>query len=286
MSNSPLPPQNREKFRKNSSVLNTNRVSKTDRGGTLKRLLLHTTPCLKEPGKARRKSFSAITERKAFPAPFCTQACARKASTTPPTPPSARLEIILQHGRSFYISGRAFSRRSSQFKWNHSLTCCSFADRILDNFFRRFFRHFFFDIFYFRPFYVRGFDVVRKMRHFLFQGEGYQRSRWGIVASRQWNMIDCVCGCANLFTMDEMPSVFKNINELADHDVQISYLRGCTELVMHENFVNSRGRNIFCYKVRLLIRTTIVCQKFFLGSHGIKQSRLREKVICYLKWNA
>jgi len=29
-------------------------VSKTDRGGTLKRLLLHTTPHLKEPGKARR----------------------------------------------------------------------------------------------------------------------------------------------------------------------------------------------------------------------------------------
>ena len=61
-------------------------VSKTDRGGTLKRLLLHTTPRLKESGKARRKSPSAITEPKAFPAPFCTRACARKASPTPPRP--------------------------------------------------------------------------------------------------------------------------------------------------------------------------------------------------------
>jgi len=104
MSNFPPPPQNRKKFRKNSSVLNTNGLSKTDRGGTLKRLLLHTTPRLKKPGKARRTSPSAITEPKAFPAPFCTRACARKASPTPPTPLSARLEIILQHGRSSYIS--------------------------------------------------------------------------------------------------------------------------------------------------------------------------------------
>ena len=46
-------------------------------------------------------------------------ACARKASPTPPTPPSARLEIILKRGRSSYISGGAFSRRSSRFKLNH-----------------------------------------------------------------------------------------------------------------------------------------------------------------------
>jgi len=86
-------------------------------GGTLKRLLLHTTPRLKEPGKAHRKSPSAITEPKAFPAPFCIQVCARKAS-----PPS----------------GGAFSRCSSRFKLNHrshSLTCCSLADGIIDNFF-------------------------------------------------------------------------------------------------------------------------------------------------------
>jgi len=97
----------------------------------------------------------------------------------------------------------------------------------------------------------------------MYQGEAYERSRGGFVAPRQWNMVDCVCGCANLFTMNEMRSVFENFNELADHDVQNSYLRGCTELVMHENFVNGRGRNIFRYKVRLPTRTTIVCQKFF-----------------------
>jgi len=44
-------------------------VSKTDRGGTQKRLLLHTTPCLKESGKAHRKSPSAITEPKTYPRP-------------------------------------------------------------------------------------------------------------------------------------------------------------------------------------------------------------------------
>jgi len=45
----PLPP-NREKVIKNP-VLNTESVKRIV-GGTLKRLLLHTTPCLKEPGKA------------------------------------------------------------------------------------------------------------------------------------------------------------------------------------------------------------------------------------------
>jgi len=56
---------------------------------TLKRLLLRTTPCLKEPRKARLGDFRTP---KAFPAPFCTQACAQKASNTTPTPPLARLE--------------------------------------------------------------------------------------------------------------------------------------------------------------------------------------------------
>jgi len=74
-------------------VLSTDRVSKTDRGGTLKRLLLHTTPRLKDPGKARRKSPSTITAPKAFPAPFYTPACAQKAS---PTPPSAAQHPIVR----------------------------------------------------------------------------------------------------------------------------------------------------------------------------------------------
>ena len=64
----------------------TSGVSETDRGGGTLNRRLHTTPHLKESGKARRKSPSAITEPKAFPAPFCTRACVRKASPTPPRP--------------------------------------------------------------------------------------------------------------------------------------------------------------------------------------------------------
>jgi len=130
----PPPPHNRKKTKK-KSVLDTDIVSKTDRGGTLKRLLLRTTPArLKEPRKARQKPPSAISVPKAFPVPFCTRACARKASPTPPTPPSARLEIILLS----YIAGEAFFCRSSRFKWSlksHCLACYSFSDGILDNFF-------------------------------------------------------------------------------------------------------------------------------------------------------
>jgi len=54
--------------------------SQTDRGGTLTRLLLDATPRLKEHGKARQKSPSAINKHKAFPASFCTRACVRKVS--------------------------------------------------------------------------------------------------------------------------------------------------------------------------------------------------------------
>ena len=129
----PPPPHNRKKTKK-KSVLDTDIVSKTDRGGTLKRLLLRTTPArLKEPRKARQKPPSAISVPKAFPVPFCTRACAPKASPTPPTPPSARLEFILLS----YISSEAFLCRNSRFKWHHRsqcLACCSFADGVLNNF--------------------------------------------------------------------------------------------------------------------------------------------------------
>jgi len=45
--------------------------------------------------------------------------------------------------------------REHWFKRNHSLPCCSFADRILNNFFRRFLS---FDLFQFRHFYFRHFS--------------------------------------------------------------------------------------------------------------------------------
>ena len=131
MFKSPPSPHNRRKIIKNSVL--TNRVSKTDRGGTLKRLLLRTTHRLKESRKARQKPPSANSVPKAFPAPFRTRACAPKASPTPPTPRSARLEFILLS----YISGEAFLCRNSRCKWNHRshcLACCSFADGILNNF--------------------------------------------------------------------------------------------------------------------------------------------------------
>jgi len=98
------------------ALLKKDGVSKTARGETLKRLLLYTTPCLKTSGKARRKWPKAITEGKAFPAPVCTRAYVPKASPTSPTPPSAKLEIILKYGRSSQVSVGAFSRRCFSFE--------------------------------------------------------------------------------------------------------------------------------------------------------------------------
>ena len=77
------------------------------------------------------------------------------------------LSIFLQHGRSSYISGGAFWRRSSRFKWNHSLTCCSFSDRITNYFFRRFRS---FDLFHFRHFYFRHSSFRPYLfRHYFFR---------------------------------------------------------------------------------------------------------------------
>jgi len=59
----------------------------TNRWGTLKTLLLHTTPRLKEPGKARRKSPSAITEPKPSQLRSSLRPVLEKPSLLPPHSP-------------------------------------------------------------------------------------------------------------------------------------------------------------------------------------------------------
>ena len=101
----------------------------------------------------------------------------------------------------------------------------------------------------------------------------------GIVPPRQMSIIDCICGCQTRFSLQEMRTIFRNFNDMENHELQNSYLRGLLEVSRRENFANGGGRKIFQYKLKLVERTVIVCQRFFLGIHGIPQSRLRKKVV-------
>jgi len=98
------------------------------------------------------------------------------------------------------------------------------------------------------------------------------------VAPRQRVIVDCICGCVNQFHREELDRVFEGFNAIGNHELQNAYLRGCMEISRWENFANGGGRNVFVYRIKLLNRTLTVCQKFFLGAHGIGQSRLRHKV--------
>ena len=98
------------------------------------------------------------------------------------------------------------------------------------------------------------------------------------VVARTRVIVDCICSCENLFREGEMNTIFECFNAIANHELQNSYPRGCLEITRWENFMNGGERNMFAYKIKLLDRTVNVCQKFFLGLHGIGQSKLRKKV--------
>ena len=98
------------------------------------------------------------------------------------------------------------------------------------------------------------------------------------MGSRQFVVVDCICGCPTQLSRDELRAVFQSFNEIGNHELQNSYLRGLLEFSRRENFANGEGRNIFTYRLKLANKTVTVCQRFFLGVHGIPQSRLRKKV--------
>ena len=82
-------------------------------------------------------------------------------------------------------------------------------------------------------------------------GEESQKVRGGFVGSRQFVVVDCICGCPTQFSRDELRAVFQIFNEIGNHELQNSYLTGLLEFSRRENFANGEGRNIFTYRLKL-----------------------------------
>ena len=126
----PLPsPHNRKKLK---IILSLDKVSKTDRGGTLKRLLLRSTPRLQEPGKARQKSPSA------FPYPRPSQFSSALGPMLENSPHSPHT-FLGQIRNLFSCVGGAPTCRTEPFRiavldLNEviGLACCSFTNAILN----------------------------------------------------------------------------------------------------------------------------------------------------------
>jgi len=73
----------------------------------------------------------------------------------------------------------------------------------------------------------------------------------GIVPPRQMTIVDCVCSCQTRFSMVEMRTIFQNFNEIENHELQNSYLRGLIEVSRRENFANGGGRKNFSIQTEI-----------------------------------
>ena len=72
---------------------------------------------------------------------------------------------------------------------------------------------------------------------------------------------------------------------MKDHSTQNAYLQGCVQVKSADKIrrrprkENAKQRNSFSYSVTIERKTIYVCQAAFLGLHGIKESRLKRKVL-------
>ena len=88
-----------------------------------------------------------------------------------------------------------------------------------------------------------------------------------------------------MLTEEERKSVFETFCQLKDHEVQNRYLRGCIQKKGSDNIQrrprtqNSVARNSYIYSVSAKKKTVKVCKAAFLGLHGIKESRLKKKIL-------
>ena len=101
----------------------------------------------------------------------------------------------------------------------------------------------------------------------------------------QQRIEDCRCKCNTKFTAEELTQLFESFNAQPSHEAQNLYLRGCVS-VAPSTSIRRRPRNedakeraSYSYSVTLSTRTFNVCKAAFLSIHGIKESRLKKKVL-------
>lgn len=98
--------------------------------------------------------------------------------------------------------------------------------------------------------------------------------------------IECRCKCCSKFSVEEKRTIMQQFNDLADHDRQNIYLRGCVTVNKSEkirrrprNEEPNTARNSFSYSITISDKTIKVCKAALCALHGISRARLAKKVL-------
>ncbi|XP_072023112.1 uncharacterized protein [Amphiura filiformis] len=118
------------------------------------------------------------------------------------------------------------------------------------------------------------------------KGEAHKTLAGKDIPSKKQILVDCRCRCCIKFTEEERSGIFSRFYDLANHEKQNIYLRGCVR-VKHDADVRRRGngargvadRRSFVYTISFGANTQTVCQKSFCALHGIGKPRLKRKVL-------
>lgn len=98
-------------------------------------------------------------------------------------------------------------------------------------------------------------------------------------------IIECRCNCGTKFSNAERASILESFNALPNHEAQNIALRGCVTVINPQQVrrrprqEDARQRQSFNYAVTVATRTVPVCKAAFCGLHGVKETRLKKKVL-------
>ncbi len=117
-------------------------------------------------------------------------------------------------------------------------------------------------------------------------GEAHTSIAGKEIPAKIQTVVECRCQCCRKFTEEERDTIFTRFYELADHEKQNIYLRGCVR-AKEDNNIRRRGndkgntaeRRSFVYTITVGPNTQSVCRNSFCALHGIKKSRLEKKVL-------
>ena len=116
-------------------------------------------------------------------------------------------------------------------------------------------------------------------------GEAHTSYNNKVKPSREPSKIQCRCRCLTKFTEDELELISSAFNNLKDHEAQNIYLQGCISINPLESIRRrprkevAKERSSFSYTVTVKDKSIAICKAAFLAVHGIKNSRLKRKVM-------
>lgn len=118
-------------------------------------------------------------------------------------------------------------------------------------------------------------------------GKKHTTKRGKLVPERKQTDVDCRCKCLSKIDEDCKQSILEKFNNLESHSLQNAYLRSNIRKVEVERpkkeakrkRVTERSRYEYSFFDGVNDLTINICKNSFLALHGIKESRLKKKVL-------